>query len=362
MMEINMDNTNHSIRSLHPAHGPFVKEGLMAAFPLCFPGVTDPIPLEESRITVLTQEPSGLLYGGTGGKGVHLFAACFKGVTGAVWDLGLVDGASECTGIACGKERLIAGVNGPCGSRIISRKVESVPDYDLLQEWSFIRRPYEELTWSLTSERILDLVRSAHTPVAVGISEHHIFDVQIDQGRCEVIADMDCAPRLMVGSDGVVYGVNVEEQTLWLFDPTSRRLIRNAVKLAPGALGQGPLVRSQAVQNDIFYMANPEGRLFSFIPGQEIQDLGVKTPLTPVRCLAAIPDGRVYGFCGEEIEHLFMFKPKSGVIIDLGVAVSVIERRRYGYQFAAAVVNQDGHIFFGEADNLGHLWIYFPSL
>ena len=78
--------------------------------------------------------------------------------------------------------------------------------------------------------------------------------------------------------------------------------------------------------------------------------------------MAVIPDGRVYGFCGRGIEHLFVFDPETPAATDLGVAVSVIERRRYGYQFSSAVVNRDGHLFFGENDNLGHVWIYFPTI
>ena len=46
----------------------------------------------------------------------------------------------------------------------------------------------------------------------------------------------------------------------------------------------------------------------------------------------------------------------------LGVAVSVIEQRRYGYQFGAAIAGRDGEIVFGEDDNSGHLWIYFPKV
>ena len=45
---------------------------------------------------------------------------------------------------------------------------------------------------------------------------------------------------------------------------------------------------------------------------------------------------------------------------NLGVAVSVLERRRYGYVFGDAVTGRDGQIFFGEDDDLGHLWLYFP--
>ncbi|MCK5732759.1 MAG: hypothetical protein KAI38_01125, partial [Candidatus Latescibacteria bacterium] len=51
-----------------------------------------------------------------------------------------------------------------------------------------------------------------------------------------------------------------------------------------------------------------------------------------------------------------------GEVTDLGVAVSVIERRRYGYTFGDAVVGRDGEIIFDEDDDLGHLWLYFPKI
>jgi hypothetical protein len=49
-------------------------------------------------------------------------------------------------------------------------------------------------------------------------------------------------------------------------------------------------------------------------------------------------------------------------VTDLGVAVSVIQRRRYGYVFGDAVVGREGEIIFGENDNQGHLWLYFPRV
>jgi hypothetical protein len=47
---------------------------------------------------------------------------------------------------------------------------------------------------------------------------------------------------------------------------------------------------------------------------------------------------------------------------NLGVAESVLERRRYGYVFGDAVIGRDGQIIFGEDDDLGHLWLYFPRI
>ena len=349
------------IQPVHPTHGAFVKDGLMVAFPLCFPGMTDAIPLEESRITALAWGGTGVLFGGTGGKGSHLFAAFFKGATGAIFDLGRIDGATACTGVACGKVNLVAAVNGSKGSQIISQKAEGLPDFDLLQEWSFLRRPYHNLNWDLAGERILDLVGLAATDLAVGISEHHLFLVDVDQGRCDVVAALDTIPRLMVSADGQVYGLDGDD-ALWRFHPITRKLTRKAVPLPSAAWGKGSLAWARDPVAAAVYLASPDGGIFSFSPDLTSGRVVAKAPLAPVQCLAVIPDGRVYGFCGQDIEHLFVFDPETGTLTDLGVAISVIERRRYGYQFAAAVVSQDGHLCFGENDNLGHLWLYFPSI
>ena len=59
---------------------------------------------------------------------------------------------------------------------------------------------------------------------------------------------------------------------------------------------------------------------------------------------------------------MFCYNPDTNEVTDIGVAVSVIERRRYGYMFADAVVGRDGQIYFGEDDDLGHLWMYFPVI
>ena len=80
------------------------------------------------------------------------------------------------------------------------------------------------------------------------------------------------------------------------------------------------------------------------------------------KCRSAKDYGRLFGCCGEGICRFFVYDPAVGEVADIGCAVSVLERRRYGYQFAEAVVGRDGQVYFGEDDALGHLWIYFPSI
>jgi hypothetical protein len=59
---------------------------------------------------------------------------------------------------------------------------------------------------------------------------------------------------------------------------------------------------------------------------------------------------------------MFCYDPAARTVANLGVAVSVLERRRYGYVFGDAVTGRDGEIIFGEDDNGGHVWMYFPRI
>ena len=75
------------------------------------------------------------------------------------------------------------------------------------------------------------------------------------------------------------------------------------------------------------------------------------------------PDAdRLFGHCGDGIGRLFGYDPDAGEMTDTGVAASVFNRRRYGYVFGDAVIGRDGEIVFGEDDDLGHVWLYFPRI
>jgi hypothetical protein len=108
------------------------------------------------------------------------------------------------------------------------------------------------------------------------------------------------------------------------------------------------------------FLADDEGVLFEVARSGRARRVG-KAPLAPVTCMTSTHDGRLFGFCGREISHLFVLEP-GGKARDLGVALSLLNRRRYGYEFACAVTDRDGHLLFGEKDRGGHLWIYFPAV
>ncbi len=346
-----------SPRNIH--HGAFVSEGRMVAFPTCFPGASIPITADESHITALDVTGEGDVYGGTGGKKTHLFVGMFRGVTGAVFDMGVVEGANQCAAICCGRRRFAAFVNGKDGGRILSRRLQGLP-FDLIQEWGFSRPPFAEIGTVGGGERIVHAVPDASRRLAVGTAEKHLFVVDLNEMKINVAGSVKGRGRIAAGMK-YFYGLD-ESETLWRFDAGSRRLERRAVTLPKGAWDQGKIQWTGDPNDGTLYAADDEGRLFAFREETGFTPNLGQTPLAPVTTMAVTRDGRVYGTCGEEMSHFFTCHPVRKELRDLGVALSTIERRRYGYLFGDAAVGRDGEIYFGEDDDLGHLWIYFPSI
>lgn len=137
---------------------------------------------------------------------------------------------------------------------------------------------------------------------------------------------------------------------------------RHAIPLPDGDWYRYPMRWARDPVDGVLYTADGEGYLFAFSEEHGFMGPLGRIPLTPVGPMAVTLDGRLFGSCGEGIGQLFCYNPYSGQIKMLGVAVSVIERRRYGYAFGDAVTGRYGQIFFGEKDDGGHLWIYFPSI
>jgi len=340
-------------------HGTFVKEGTMVAFPTCFPGASTPIPADESHITALDISPDGMIYGGTSGRATHLFVAMFHGVTGAVLDRGTVEGARHCAAVCCGQKRFAACVNGPAGGRVVTGALQPLP-FDLIQEWGFSRTPFQDLG-EVDGEPIVHAVTGDSKSSVVGITTRHLFTVALQDGKIEVAGEVPGNGRIGVGSKGGIFGRDGPGH-LWRYDQGSRQIQRQAVPLPKGAWDQASLSWARDRRSGALYTADANGNLFSFDEQRGFSGpLGRATP-APIGPWAATHDGRLFGFCGSEMANLFCYHPGRGQVTNLGVAVSVLERRRYGYVFGDAVTGRDGQIIFGEDDDLGHLWIYFPSI
>ncbi len=340
-------------------HGTFMKEGTMAAFPTCFPGASIPIPADESHITALDISGDGMVYGGTSGRAVHLFVGMFHGVTGIVFDLGMPAGANHCAAVCCAGSRVVSCVNGPGGGRVVATGHQGLP-FDLIQEWGFGRPAIDD--WGkVDGERIVHAVADSTRAMVVGITTRSLFVADPGKGKAEVIGEVPGQGRIAPGSKGGIFGKD-EGDWLWRYDSAARKLARQALKLPTGAWDSAPLCWARDTRTGLLYTADGGGNLFSLDEERGFSAPLGKTLLAPVGPMAVTYDGRVFGFCGPEMAKMFCYNPAARTVTNLGVAVSVLERRRYGYVFGDAVVGRDGQIFFGEDDDLGHLWLYFPKI
>jgi hypothetical protein len=339
--------------------GTFTREGTMVAFPTCLPGETVPIVHDESRITALDVTPDGMIYGGTSGRQSHLFAANFHGLSGIVLDIGAPAGAARCVAVCSGKSRLVAFVNGRRGGRAVSTRPVSLYQ-DFIQEWSLTRPILEDLGECVPGEPLMHAVPDVSRGIAIGITSNHLFTIDLESAKSQVAGEVPGGGRIAVASNGGIFGRDGTSH-LWRFDTKTRTIVRDAVTLPTGDWNL-PLVWARDTRNGLLYTADRDGRLFSFDEEKGFSAPLASVPLTPVGTMAVTLDGRVFGFCGTEIAKMFSFDPGRREISNLGVAASVLERRRYGYVFGDAVTGRDGEIIFGEDDDGGHLWLYFPRI
>jgi hypothetical protein len=342
-------------------HGTFMKEGTMVAFPTCLPGASIPIVADESRITALDATPEGHIYGGTSGRRAHVFVALFHGVTGMVFDLKAVEDATECTAVCCGKKKVFACLNRPGGGgRVVATQLQPLP-YDLIQEWGFVRPVFDDLGDAVQGEPILHATADASRQFLVGITSHHLFTMNMESPKIQVIGEVAGSGRIGVASKGSIVGLDGASH-LWRYEPQTRTLQRKAVALPSGTWDQAPLLWARDRQTRLLYTTDSNGRLFSFNEEKGFSSSLGQTLLKPVGPMAVSLDGRLFGSCGPELAKMFCYDPALGQVTNLGVAISLIERRRYGYVFGDAVTGRDGEIVFGENDNLGHIWLYFPKI
>lgn len=338
-------------------HGAFTTEGTMAAFPTCFPAVTVPIPADESRIRAL-DVAHNIVYAGTSGRASHLLVGMFHGVTGMVFDMGTIRGATDCAAIVCGETRFVAAANSAERGYLVTRELQPLP-FDLIQEWHVSRKPLTEIGQELNGEKIVHLIGNG-SDLAIGITPTRLFQIDITSGKTKIVASLSGRSRLARGSKGVIYGID-EASSLWRYDPVGAKLERRAVPLPAGDWA-GSQYWARDMVTEALYTADADGRLFSLDGNSRFSGPLAALPVRPGGPMAVTLDGRLYGTFGEGMSMLFCYNPDTQELKTLGVAVSVLERRRYGYSFGAAAVGRDGQIFFGEDDNLGHLWIYFPSI
>lgn len=341
-------------------HGTFTREGMMVAFQTCLPGMTVPIVPDESHITALDINPDGMIYGGTSGRQTHLFVASFHGNSGMVLETGRPAGATHCVAVCCGTSRCVAFVNGAGGGRAVSGALMQLAGQDFIQEWGFEPPELTDHGECMPGEPVVHAVMDPSRKTIVAITPHHLLTVDPDSAKVHVVGEVPGSGRMAVSSRGGIIGRD-EGASLWHYDPVAQSIQRRVVPL-PEGFGDQPLVWAADRHTGLLYTADAGGRLFSFDEDKGFTGPLGQSPLAPVGPMAVTLDGRIFGFCGEEIAKMFCYDPRSREVSNLGVAVSVIERRRYGYVFGDAVTGRDGEIVFGEDDDGGHLWLYFPRI
>ena len=340
-------------------HGVFVMEGTMVAIPTHFPGTTAPIPRDEGRITALDSAEDGSIYGGTSGRAAHVFVGMFHGVTGMVFDLGSFPDADNCPAICCADGKVVAAVNGKGGGRLVSRDYQPLP-FDLLQEWGFSRIHFDEIGTPAPGEPIVDARAVPSGKTILCSTETGLHLARVAGGGIEGVGKIPGRGRIGLGSKGGLFGSG-DGLSLWRFDE-KEGLDENWCKLPGKGWENGVSIWARNPVTGLQYAADSSGRLFSFDEENGFsKELG-RTDLAPIGAMAVTFDGRLFGSCGDGISRLFTYDPANGRVADLGIAVSLFERRRYGYQFGAATVGRDGEIVFGENDDLGHVWLYFPKV
>lgn len=338
-------------------HGAYIREGHMAAMPLCFPGVTTPVDANESFITSLAVAPDEIIYGGTSGKLMHIFAAFTRGSSGIVVDLGGDGESTECIGLAYTKKQIIAGVNGKKGGRIICRQLQNMP-FDCIQEW-IIDLPRFKVAIQLSkNEQIIDLISNTSQNGVIGTTENGVFTWSEVTNELVFYHNIKITYLTKDGNSNI-YGIDKAGQVYLVNDNKGK------IKTQLGDKTKGNFKENAVWSNknpkETVYLSDGNGQLFRVNISGKVEKIG-QTHLHPVTCMTVTNDGRLFGFCGREMANLFVYKPQKDTIRDLGVAISVLNRRRYGYEFACAVTNKDGEIYFGENDRGGHLWVYFPAI
>jgi hypothetical protein len=356
----------HSLRE-------FTREGLTVALPLCFPGQSVPPPAGETATKVMALNGStDTLYIGTEGEKAHLLAALIHQDTGVVHDLGVVPEATSVDALSVhgGDVRFIA--SGPEGSALYSAK-PCLASF-LIQEWGLRRWPMERIGPVLVGKPVAHALVTQDGKSFVGItaSTCELFRTEIETGKTAIIAQLDTrgkvSHRLGMDRVGRIWG-SCGNAFLWVLEP-GRDEVERLPTTVPCAAGREQHTQVSAWALDphtgmLYGGTRPDGFLFRLDPeSRQVVGLGKPCRQDLVSCLTVGHDGRVFGMAGtaDDIGHFFCHDPRTGALTDLGIPVSTLTTRQYGYHYADAVTGVDGEMYFGQRERVNYLWLYFPAV
>lgn len=333
----------------------FVHEGLFLAIPTGVPGWCAPLPPDECRIAGLTHGPR-CIYGVTDGPNPHVLAADYRGSACYARSLGPVKDVRNLVGVAVmgqgerGADRLIIAANTASGCVLLSQ-VNDVTD-DVIQEPTFWHRPYEVVfkTAGVTAHDVAVAGADAAWVLTDGGAWH--ADLKAGVWNAVVEREPARARRFLHKDVDRAWYADAQGQ-VWLLAEASAK--RTALTFAGVLQTVGGACSASAVP---VVDANGSVVLLDLLRGTS-QSAG-RLPLPRVQALCAVPDGRIFGLCGDGIGVFFRMDPQAGTCEILGAVAATIGARRYGFEFSCAIPGHDGEVVLGENDRGGHLWLYYP--
>ncbi len=363
--------------------GDFVSDGIMLALPLCFPGQSLPPPADETLIGALAEDAANMaIYLGTSGRAAHAMVAATHADSGVIQDLGVIPDADRVDAIGIGEEWVYFVASGPLGSALWRHPRLELAAF-LIQEWGMARSEFIKVCDLCANRRVTGAV---FTPegrlygLCEGDGQFFMLNLTAEHPAVEVVGPVDPPPksldrphrpffssRMVLDRGGRVWGTS-GSANLWHYDPQSCQLVFSGPRVLCAAGREAHSTVSawavDPVSGLIYGGTSPDGFFFKFNPEtRQMTPLGKPTRLDEIHCLTVSHDGRVYGMAGttEDIGHLFVYDPATGALADLGVPVSTLSVRQYGYHFRSALTMAGGEICFGQHERASHLWLYFPS-
>lgn len=345
----------------------FVREGLFVAMPLRFPSVSTGIADDNAFVAHLAEGPGGgrSMLGICHGAEQHLFAAVLTAPTGYVVDLGCIDEADELTTVGWRETdlhipHLFAGGRIDDDGALWAGKGYFFADG--IQEWG-LNRPLFGRVQTFPGEPVRDAV--ALEDGVLCLTDWAVYLLDAEMGEVKARQPFQCVrcmrgARLMpCGDRRVLLDDAGRVHEILASQSAELQIVPHDVQLP--AMDLPTIVTTHRGEHELI-VGDGQGMIVTANLDARTVCEHDPAPLAPVHCLAALPDGRIYGFCGDEIGRLFRTCALSCETTDLDVVATVYGARRYAYCMACALTNPDGHIVFGEYDRGGHLWIYCPPL
>ena len=342
----------------------YVLEGQFFAWPLAVQGECEPIDPDSAHVCALAATPDGrLVWGATRGQHSHLFAACFKGASGGILDLGMLPEGTDAVHLlalpadhplADSKSQTVLAAASSANGFSLWSQCFTVPR-DAIQEPAFTHRQPKCLL-EFTRGTCLGLTRLENTILC--LTTQGLVELAVNPPHLAPV------PREANPESPPAGTLALLDNSAWWLDTNGR--LCGATRDGAASKWKPYITDSP---NDVLLIAGPFGNLLAALPDGTVLAANARdrhiekaavAPLPGVHCLAPLPDGRIYGLCGSGIGHFFRIDIQQQNCTALGAIATALGNHRYAFTFACAEVTRDGVILFGEDDRGGHLWTYYP--